>query len=226
MQHLLKVSLRDVRPYVTREFVVPSAIRLDRLHEVLQLVMGWSDAHLHEFIVGGLRRGLRFGPPDSDAEAYGRPPIDERNVSLVEIAGLAGAKFFYQYDFGDDWLHDVVVKDIGELEPTLPVPRCLKATGVCPPENCGGASGYESLLAARRDPEHAGRADPREWFDGSFDPDAAYDLDGVNASLARLVGGGSGKRPAPTVHAASGPRGATTKGGAPVARARRRGRRT
>jgi len=187
MQHLLKVSLRDVRPYVTREFVVASDIRLDRLHAVLQVVMGWSDAHLHEFVVGGLRRGLRYGPPASDAETYGRPPIDERTVTLGEIAGLVGAKFFYEYDFGDDWLHDVVVKGIGEIDAAVQAPHCVKATGVCPPENCGGASGYEALLAALRDPGRPDRDDLLEGIDQDFDPDAEYDFDAVNGALAKLA---------------------------------------
>ena len=36
---------------------IPFAIRLDRLHEVLQAAMGWTNSHLYEICVGGVGCG-------------------------------------------------------------------------------------------------------------------------------------------------------------------------
>ena len=72
----LKVTLSDVEPQVLRRFDVPLKIKLNRLHEVIQAAMGWTDSHLYEFRAGGVgwpgacrlpRRPLplRTGPPQA-----------------------------------------------------------------------------------------------------------------------------------------------------------------
>lgn len=45
----LKITLKDVSSPIWRSFVVPASITLDRLHDVIQIVMGWEDCHLHSF---------------------------------------------------------------------------------------------------------------------------------------------------------------------------------
>ena len=37
-------------------------LTLGELHDVLQVVMGWEDSHLHQFII----RGAYYGPQDSE----------------------------------------------------------------------------------------------------------------------------------------------------------------
>jgi len=44
--YLLKIQLLDIEPSIWRRFVVPASITLDRLHDVIQVVMGWTDSHL------------------------------------------------------------------------------------------------------------------------------------------------------------------------------------
>ena len=53
--YLLKIQLLDIEPTIWRRFVVPAGITLDRLHDVIQIVMGWTDSHLHEFTIGNKR---------------------------------------------------------------------------------------------------------------------------------------------------------------------------
>ncbi len=45
----LRVTLGEVSPTVRRVIDVPAMITLDKLHEVLQLALGWTDSHLHQF---------------------------------------------------------------------------------------------------------------------------------------------------------------------------------
>jgi hypothetical protein len=54
----LKITLNDVEPLVLRRIEIPFDIRLDRLHEVLQAAMGWSNSHLYEICAGGVGWGL------------------------------------------------------------------------------------------------------------------------------------------------------------------------
>lgn len=47
--YLLQIRLLEIEPEIWRRFAVPASISLDRLHDVIQIVMGWTDSHLHEF---------------------------------------------------------------------------------------------------------------------------------------------------------------------------------
>jgi hypothetical protein len=54
----LRVRLREVEPPVVRVFDVPSAATLPELHELLQVGVGWTDRHLHQFEAGQIRYGI------------------------------------------------------------------------------------------------------------------------------------------------------------------------
>lgn len=43
----LKITLRDCKPPIWRRVVVRTDMKLDRLHRVIQIAMGWLDCHLH-----------------------------------------------------------------------------------------------------------------------------------------------------------------------------------
>ena len=57
----LAIALDEVEPPVRRRIEVPLTIRLDRLHQVFQVVMGWENYHLFEFRIG---RDIAYGIPD------------------------------------------------------------------------------------------------------------------------------------------------------------------
>jgi hypothetical protein len=50
---VLRIELKEIKPAIWRRFIVPSDITLDRLHDIIQIVMGFNDSHLHEFVIGG-----------------------------------------------------------------------------------------------------------------------------------------------------------------------------
>jgi hypothetical protein len=60
----LHVQLDEVRPSIWRRLLTPSDIPMSRLSEVLQIVMGWRNAHLHQFLVGG----ATYGTHEEDRE--------------------------------------------------------------------------------------------------------------------------------------------------------------
>ena len=93
----LKVTLRDIQPPVWRRIQVWEDSTLAQLHTILQIVMGWEDYHLHQFVIG---RRL-YSVPDPDDDMYERKVIDERRVSLGEVVPRVGTQFAYLYDFGD-----------------------------------------------------------------------------------------------------------------------------
>jgi hypothetical protein len=50
--YTLRVELEGIEPLIWRRLQVPTSITLPRLHSVLQVVMGWTDSHLHSFRIG------------------------------------------------------------------------------------------------------------------------------------------------------------------------------
>lgn len=51
----LKISLLEIEPEIWRRVLVPRGVRLDRLHEIFQVAMGWTNSHLHQFSVADIR---------------------------------------------------------------------------------------------------------------------------------------------------------------------------
>jgi len=151
----LRIELRGTE--VQRTVVLPSDCTLEDLHEVIQDAMGWEDRHLYGFTV----KKERYGPDEGDL------PDDE--VELREVLPRVRSKLVYHYDFGDDWIHDVILEK--RLKPTDHVPEIdlLAGAGACPPEDCGGIPGYFSMIEALSTPRHPDKAHWREWI-GKFDP--------------------------------------------------------
>ena len=175
----LKVTLKGVRPPIWRRLLVPGDVSFARLHDILQLAMGWEGAHLHQFEVGSRRIAMKGGEFEDDL-----PAEDERRVRLVERVRLAKTRFSYEYDFGDSWIHDILVEKIHAPEPGIRYPQCVAGRRACPPEDSGGAWGYRELLRKLAHPKHEEHKEVLEWLGGAFDPEA-FDLDRVNAGLAR-----------------------------------------
>jgi len=179
----LKITLDDVKPVVLRRIEVPLALRLDRLHHVLQIVIGWTDSHLYEFRV----RGIGFGIPDPDWD-FRDGPIDARKTTLLAAIEDTGAKSFkYLYDFGDGWEHSIKIEKIQPAAPGLTYPRLLDAAGRCPPEDVGGHWGYQEMLEALADPVHERHAEMLDWLGTDFDPDAPIDTDAIDIDLLTLA---------------------------------------
>ena len=130
----LHVRLEDVEPPVSRKLLVPSNITLADLHAAVNEVMGWTNSHLHQFIL----RDRRFGDATMD-DTEELELEDERKVCLDTLIG-EGQSIEYEYDFGDGWLHDVRVEKKLEFDGRLPYPLCVGGARACPPGRAIGRS--------------------------------------------------------------------------------------
>lgn len=176
----LRVTLVGIEPPVWRRLLVPQDLTLPRLHAVLQVVMGWTNSHLHQFKVGD----AYFAEPHEEFEPG---PIDYRRVTLNQIAPHRGSMCVYEYDFGDGWEHRVEVEDELPVKTVSgQVPRCLGGERACPPEDCGGPHGYAEFLDAIGDPKHPEHDGYVEWAGPDFDPES-FDIEGMNRALARYA---------------------------------------
>lgn len=164
----LRVALAEIEPPIWRVLRVRDAYTLHQLHRVLQLAFGWLDYHLYMFEVNG----RRFEEPLEDAEDE-----DSTAVHLRDLALRKGSRLTYTYDFGDNWVHEIVVQ--GAYVPTrldgdLPLPVLVGGERAGPPEDCGGPYGYADMLQALADPDHPEHQSYRMWA-GDYDPEP-FDL--------------------------------------------------
>jgi Plasmid pRiA4b ORF-3-like protein len=173
----LRISLVDHTPTIWRRLLVPGEFKLSRLHEIFQAAMGREDYHLHSFEIDG----QRYGMPDPDWEI---DDIDERGVVFADVV-TARTRFFCEYDFGDSWRHEVVTESGGPVPLVLKFTTCIDGQRACPPEDCGGTNGYDSLLEAIGDPSHEEHAHYVDWAGRAFDPEF-FDLAVVNAAVQRV----------------------------------------
>ncbi|GAB4280218.1 MAG: hypothetical protein Kow0092_35860 [Deferrisomatales bacterium] len=174
----LKVTLKGIRPPIWRRLLVPADVPLDTLHLILQIAMGWTDSHLHLFRVGQ----RQIGVPDPERGEV----VDERRVRLADVAPGEKARFVYDYDFGDGWEHLVQVEEVLPPGPGVELPVCLKGRRACPPEDCGGAWGYQDILDTLSDPEDPGYAEALEWVGEDWDAER-FDPDEVNEMLRDFI---------------------------------------
>lgn len=175
----LKVTLQGSKPSIWRRILVPASMNLLKLHHTLQIVMGWQDEHLHEFI----HKKRRYGIPDV---GYDDGTIDELEIPLGELLKKEGDALVYLYDFGDGWRHEVMLEKVRPSRVDEELPRCTAGARACPPEDVGGVHGYERLLKILRKPSHEEYEDMLEWVGDDFDP-RSFDKEAVNDELSHAM---------------------------------------
>lgn len=179
----IKITLAGSKPPIWRRVLVSAETTLDELHRIIQTAMGWEDYHLHAFDIDGERYAA---PVPDDASLLAELGIKSSlRAKLSALVDGAGKRFKYEYDFGDGWLHNIVVEQVRPADPEQSLPVCIAGRRACPPEDAGGVSGYAKLLKAIADPEHDDHVFYTDWVGGMFDPDA-LDLEAVNRRLAGL----------------------------------------
>jgi hypothetical protein len=175
-----RISLRDIKPEIWRRIVIPAESTFWELHVALQDAMGWTDSHLHVFRMRDpeTERDDAVGIPLDDPSPLVGPHQPGWEVPVVQYLQLPGDTAEYEYDFGDGWVHDVLLEAIALRMPRKKYPQCLEGARACPPENCGGIPGYRRILASLKDPSGEGNADIRKGLGGGYDP-RVFDAAGV-----------------------------------------------
>lgn len=171
----LELHLLDVEPMVSRTVHLPGGTTLNELHEVIQCVMAWEDCHLHNFDV----HGMEYARPTPHFQQGTR---DSRAVLVNQCLNQAGDRIRYTYDYGDNWRVDIRLKET--RYPALSRPTLVAGIGGSPPEDCGGASGFDRLRRVLADANHAEHQELRDRMGVDFDPDA-LDVEALDQRLAR-----------------------------------------
>ena len=164
-----KITLLEIDPPIWRRIELPEGT-LDSLHKQIQTAMGWTKSHLHQFEIAG----QRYGDPELLDDGWEDEEFTDSTT--LRLSNLLKTKrdafrFFYEYDFGDGWRHEVIYEGLVPAEPSAKYPRCIDGARACPPEDVGGPWGYSDFQEAIRDPKHAEHRGMLRWVGRRFDPE-------------------------------------------------------
>ena len=175
----LRITLQEIVPPIWRCVEVSANTRLCCLHDVIQIVMGWTDSHLHQFE----KEGKYYGVPDTEFDDIN--VIEEGIVPLRSLLKAEGDSALYLYDFGDNWRHDVVLEQVRRSPGAALRPVCMGGERHCPPEDVGGVPGYAEFLEVIFEPRHEEHEHFTAWCGGRFQPEE-FDVAAVNDALSQL----------------------------------------
>ncbi len=192
----VRATLEESEPPIVRVLDLRSDLRLDQVHQVLQVAFGWTDSHLHRFALGG-------SVFDRDAEMFLCPfdveeqedGVPETTVRLDETLSDPGDVLRYCYDYGDQWALDLALEDVQPLDRVSVPARCVAAERAAPPEDSGSLRTAEQLATVLDDPAHVDVHEINQVLGsplvrlvtGSFAPDLVAALLPLTGSFADRV---------------------------------------
>lgn len=132
----LKITLKGSKPPIWRRVAVPSKISFADLDAVVECIFGWEHAHLYEFYFP--KENTRISMPDEFGDGFADDFADgfSANETCIDNWINEGDKFEYIYDFGDYWVHSVLVEKLVPYENRYA--QVIKSKGSYMIEDCGG----------------------------------------------------------------------------------------
>ena len=130
-----KVVPRGISPLIWRRLHLRSDQTIGDLHYAIQIAMGWSDSHLNRFHI----HGKDFGVAHIGGIGFSDDPA---KVSLGSFRFRIRERFLYEYNFYDNWEHEIRLEKVLPLSPKHLYPVCVGGERPAPPEDCGGAQVY------------------------------------------------------------------------------------
>jgi hypothetical protein len=199
----IKITLEGSKPLIWRRVIVPAEITFKRLHDIIQLSMGWSNCHLYDFNL--TEEKLRITGDEeaiAEYEMYSKIKLTKKNdpygfiANLLEIEPKLSSKvkidkylnqnlnIVYIYDLGEYWKHEIALEEKVE-DCEYEYPMCLEGEGACPPEDVGGICGYMEFSEIINDEKHPEHEETKEWL-GNQNYDGVFDIEKINIHLADM----------------------------------------
>ena len=134
----LRIRLDRISPLIWRRLLVRDTTTIAELHAIIQLAFGWSDDHLHQFLIYGKAYGIAYIGGASFAD-------DPHTVRLADFRFRLGERFFYEYNFYAPWRHEIRQEQILPATPGQHYPVCIGGARAAPPEGCAGPNAFLAL---------------------------------------------------------------------------------
>lgn len=180
----VKITISRSEPEIWRRILIPADLRLSDLHRIIQVAFGWTNSHLHQFIKNNKFYTVRY---PNDMEWYELDNVDykKEKICISDLIQEEGESLIYEYDFGDGWVHEILIEKILPVDASVKYPVCLDGKRNGPPEDCGGVWGYADLLEILKQPKHKEYKSYIEWLGGKFDPEY-FNIGRVNAIFQKM----------------------------------------
>jgi hypothetical protein len=148
--YILHISIAFSDPLIWRRIQVPGESTLSQLHDMIQLSMGWSDSHVHQFLVGK----ICYEPTMKRSTLHESKRFDENKYKLYTLEEDMRFMFTYLYGAGEGWEHQIHLEEVVPPTRELRLPIILAGERCCPPESVGDIHEYQALLTAFETPGH------------------------------------------------------------------------
>ena len=147
--YTLKVSLlsgpvteafAEKNPVVSRTIQMTGGQTLADLHDAIYDAFDREEEHMHEFQFGKRpmdRKARRYTIGEEapfDLFEEGDESGDVAETTLDSLGLKARTRFFYWFDFGDDWWHRIDVLRVEDEVPPGKYPRVTERVGDSPPQ--------------------------------------------------------------------------------------------
>lgn len=165
-----KIILNGIEPEIWRRIHMSSQCTFADLDLLIKGSMGWSGCCQHKFLVKHpinncvveiVPRWMLGQPWRTNGENL----IDESDTAIADFFTRSNDKGAYVYDIADEWEHTIHLEEIVDVKyQQMDIKICVGGEGLCPPEECGGVSGYYRLFEILRDPLHPEHAEMKRWI--------------------------------------------------------------
>lgn len=129
-----RLVLRDVSPLIWRRVHLRPTMTLAELHEVILVLMEWSDDFLHRFLLHG--RAYCIWRP------YAPEGQDAHSVTLADLHLCVGEVMRYEYNLFVPWTLDMRLKSVLPERRGRTSPYLLGGQRAAPPEDVRGVGEY------------------------------------------------------------------------------------
>ncbi len=169
----LKIELTNSKPLVWRRILIPDSYSFFDLHVAIQDVMPWFGGHLHQFFdktpyISRDYRIIKYPDPNDDVDFGFGPSIiclDETQTVVTDFLKKEKDKVWYEYDFGDGWMHKITLEKMLPYTEGVKLPDILAGKNMCPWEDSGGLGGFYEKISILKDTKHKDYKEIREWLE-------------------------------------------------------------
>ena len=143
--YILKVALEHDKK-IWRKIAIRSGQTLHDLHDIIYDAFDRDDEHLYSFYFPTIPAKSRSRKAMRDATEYTHPfaleesgifESEASNAAMTSIQSLnlqKKQKFYYLFDFGDSWWHEITVEEIDGNADEGTYPRIIEKKGQSPPQ--------------------------------------------------------------------------------------------
>lgn len=163
MAYKLKITIKHLEPEIWRRVKIPGGITFQALHHIIQASFDWTESHLFKFDFPDVVITTPFGDLEPSG-LFGKnvKELDPYDTTIDEYLDKYD-EFEYEYDFGDSWIHKIVVERKLKETRKNSIPVCVGGAMERPPEDVGGIGGYVDFIRIITDKKHPDRQEMLDW---------------------------------------------------------------